>query len=504
MKRITAASGLHGSICVPGDKSISHRSVMLGAIAEGNTYVRGFLKSADCLATIDCFRRMGIDIEELPADPKIFQGAEAGETMLVIRGKGLRGLRPVRRAGMPDGEVFLDAMNSGTTTRLISGILAGQDFTSHITGDDSLKKRPMNRIIRPLGEMGIKATSEHGDGRLPLTIHGGKPHATVYESPVASAQVKSCVLLAGLYCDEPVTLIEPSLSRNHTELMLESFGAKLTQNILKDESITSGKDNPENGDRPENDGKDDQCAYAQGQIGEAGKAETTIYPGNILRGQRIQVPGDISSAAYFLVAGLIVPESEVTCLHVGINRTRDGILRVIRAMGGSLELKNIHREGQEPVADLVVRSSHLHGTEIGGALIPALIDELPVIAVMAACAEGDTVIKDAAELKVKETNRLAEIVKDLTIMGVSVEETQDGMVIHGAGEAVSGETAFQSRGAMLPLKGAEIDPRGDHRMAMAFSVAALAAEGTTTILDEECVSVSYPSFYSDLESLRIV
>lgn len=483
MKKLTAASkGLRGSVRVPGDKSISHRSVMFGAIAEGETCVLGFLKSADCLATIDCFRKMGIRIEEVPADPKIFPDAEEDGKMLVIHGKGLRGLRPVtdgdgQFAGTEavesaaqksdsdeepaSAEVFLDAMNSGTTTRLISGILAGQKFTSHITGDESLKTRPMNRIIRPLGKMGIEVTSEHGDGRLPLTIHGGKPHAIRYESPVASAQVKSCVLLAGLFCDSPTTLIEPTLSRNHTELMLESFGAKLTRRILKED----------------------------------GKAETTIYPGNALRGQRISVPGDISSAAYFLAAGLIVPDSEVTCLHVGVNPTRDGILRVIRAMGGSLEERNVHKEGQEPVADLVVRSSCLHGTKIGGALIPTLIDEIPVIAVLAACAEGDTVIRDAAELKVKETNRLAEIVKDLTLMGVSVDETDDGMVIHGAGGTASG--------GKLPLRGAKIDPNGDHRMAMAFSVAALAAEGTTSILDDGCVSVSYPSFYKDLEGLAL-
>ena len=433
MKVIQKASGLRGTVTVPGDKSVSHRSVMIGAIAEGDTVVRGFLKSADCLATIDCFRRMGIEIEET--------GGE--DPLLIIHGRGLRGLQG------SDEITSLYAANSGTTVRLMSGILAGQGFVSRITGDASLSRRPMRRILEPLGRMGINAVSEDGSGRLPIRIEGGRPGGICYEQPVASAQVKSCVLLAGLYADSPCTVIEPALSRNHTELMLEAFGGRLDTELLAD-----------------------------------GRAKVTVFPGAALEGREIKVPGDISSAAYFLAAGLIVPDSEVTLRGVGINETRDGILRVIRAMGGEIEISGRRMEGQEPAADLTVRSSRLHGTEIGGAMIPTLIDEIPVIAVMAACAEGDTVIRDAGELKVKETDRLAEIVKDLRLMGISAEEAPDGMVIHGG-----------------RLRSAVIDPAGDHRMAMASAVAGLAAEGGVSISDEECVNISYPGFFRDLQGL---
>ena len=442
MKKIPFATSLRGTLSVPGDKSISHRSVMLGAIAEGRTRVRGFLKSEDCLATIECFRKMGIRIEELTGLSAHMPEADPEEAVLVIHGKGLHGLTE------PDGE--LNAMNSGTTARLLTGILAGQPFVSRITGDESLRSRPMGRIIRPLSYMGVMCATEDGCERLPMSVFGGEVHPVRYESPIASAQVKSCVLLAGLYADGPTFYTEPALSRNHTELMLGAFGGNLkVRQKQGSESVT-----------------------------------TILYPGTILTGQDIYVPGDISSAAYFLAAGLIVPDSEITIRGVGINGTRDGILRVIRAMGGDLTVENIRMEGRETVADLTVRSSELTGTDIGGALIPALIDEIPVIAVMAACAKGTTVIRDAAELKVKESDRLHEIVKDLRLMGIRVDETDDGMIIRGG-----------------TLKGAKIDPGGDHRMAMAFSVAGLVSEGTTVITDEQCVNISYPGFYEDLYSL---
>ncbi len=443
-KRITRAASLHGKIKVPGDKSISHRSVMLGAISRGETRVRGFLKSADCLATIDCFRKLGITIEEVEDNDVPAGTFSQPRQLLVIHGKGLHGLRA------PEG-VILDAKNSGTTVRLLSGILAGQNFSSEITGDRSLQKRPMGRIMKPLSAMGISVDSVHQNHCVPLIIHGGHPKAIHWTNKVASAQVKSCVLFAGLYADDPTFYTEPTLSRNHTELMLQAFGGNL-------------KVKKKNG---------------------SDEVTTILYPGTILEGQDITVPGDISSAAYFLAAGLLVPNSELLIENVGINETRDGILRVIRAMGGKIELTNIRMQGREPVSDLLVRSSKLHGTTIGGSLIPTLIDELPIIAVMAAAAEGDTVITDAAELRVKETDRLAAITNDLRLMGIQVDETEDGMVIHGG-----------------RLHGAVIDPDGDHRMAMAFSVAGLIADDSTRILNAECVDVSYPTFYTDLASLN--
>ena len=443
MLEISRASGLRGTLTVPGDKSISHRSVMLGAISEGETCVRGFLKSADCLATIRCFRTLGVRIEERFGDDKKFGGVPEDEPLLVIHGAGLRGLSD-------PGEKVLDAGNSGTTVRLLSGILAGQNFVSEITGDRSLCSRPMGRIITPLEYMGIMVASQNGNGCAPLRIFGGTPRGIHYVSRIASAQVKSCVLLAGLYADEPTFYTEPSLSRNHTELMLSAFGGNLKTRKKPDEDETT----------------------------------TILYPGTVLYGQDITIPGDISSAAFFLAAGLIVPGSSVTLKNVGINETRDGIIRVIRAMGGDLTVSNVRIEGREPVADLTVRSSALHGADIGGALIPALIDEIPVIAVMAACADGVTVIRDAAELKVKESDRLAAIAGNLQRMGIDVTETGDGMIISGG-----------------TLKGTDIDPKGDHRIAMAFSIAGLVSKGTTTITDEGCVDVSYPDFYEDLRSL---
>ncbi len=416
---------LHGELTVPGDKSISHRSVMFGAISEGITEVTHFLKSADCLSTISCFRKMGITIEE------------EAQTLL-IHGKGLHGLSA-------PAEV-LDTGNSGTTTRLISGILAGQSFESHLIGDASICKRPMGRIMKPLLAMGADITSDRGNDCAPLTIKGHPLKAIHYDSPVASAQVKSCVLLAGLYADGPVSVTEPALSRNHTELMLSSFGA----------SVTS--------------------------FG----TTATILPDPHLAGQKVSVPGDISSAAYFICAALMVPGSEVLIRNVGINPTRDGILRVVRAMGADIEYRNIREQAGEKTADLLVRyTKDLHGTVIEGDLIPTLIDEIPVIAVLAATADGETVIRDAKELRVKESDRLTIMVDSLSAMGCDIEGTPDGMIIRGG----------------RPMQGAQIDSHLDHRIAMSFAVASLVAEGTTTIQNAECVNISYPEFYRDLASL---
>ncbi|MDO4615783.1 MAG: 3-phosphoshikimate 1-carboxyvinyltransferase [Lachnospiraceae bacterium] len=436
-----AEKALRGTVKIPGDKSISHRSVLLGAIANGDTTAHGFLRSADCLATIDCFRALGISIEErteIAAD-----GSE--DNVVIIHGKGLRGLSEPSKV--------LDAMNSGTTVRLISGILSGQNFDSTITGDASLRKRPMRRIMEPLEMMGIMTESVENNDCIPLIIHGGNPRAIRYTSKVASAQVKSCVLLAGLYAEDPTFLTEPALSRNHTELMLSAFGGNVKSKVNK----------------------------------ETGEATAIVYPGTILEGQEITIPGDISSAAYFLAAGLLVPGSEILLQNVGINDTRDGILRVIRAMGGSIKLNHVRMEGGEPVADILVSASELHGTKIGGSLIPTLIDEIPVIAVMAACADGDTEITDASELRVKESDRLAAIAEGLTAMGISVEERKDGLLIHGG-----------------TLHGASIRSLGDHRLAMAFAIAGIVAEGETEIDDIECVNISYPEFFADLENLRSI
>lgn len=427
---LTNISGLRGEVSVPGDKSISHRCVMFGSIASGITEVTNFLPGADCRATIDCFRRLGIDIEHK-------------ETSVIIHGKGLHGLRAPQN--------ILDVGNSGTTTRLISGILAGQPFDSKLSGDDSLNSRPMKRIMEPLSQMGANISSVLRNGCAPLYITPGHLHGIHYISPVASAQVKSCLLLAGLYAEGETSVTEPSLSRNHTELMLKEFGA------------------------------DVRTTY---EIG-GDKATASIRPCSELYGQKISVPGDISSAAYFIAAGLLVPDSQILVKNVGINPTRAGILKVCEDMGADITLINERKEGGEPIADILVRTSRLHGTVIEGSLIPTLIDEIPIIAVMAAMAEGTTVIRDAAELKVKETNRIETVTDNLRAMGCDIEPTDDGMIIHGG----------------KPLHGATIHTLLDHRIAMAFSIAALIADGVTKILDSHCVDVSYPTFYDTFEGL---
>lgn len=420
----TKKNSLKGEITVPGDKSISHRGIMFGSIAKGTTEITGFLNSADCNSTMNCFKNMGINIEK-------------NADIVLVHGKGLRGLSAPANP--------LDAGNSGTTVRLMSGILSGQNFTSVITGDASIQKRPMKRIMEPLSQMGANIHSVHDNNCAPLSITGSTLHGINYVSPTASAQVKSSILLAGLYADGKTTVTEPEISRNHSEIMLQAFGASLSA-----------------------DGK-----------------SVTISPAEDLFGQQVVVPGDISSAAYFIAAGLITPNSEILIKNVGINPTRDGILRVAKDMGGNITLLNEKTVCGEKIADILVKSSDLKGIEISGSIIPTLIDELPVIAIMAACAQGTTTVKDAAELKVKECNRIDAVTLNLNAMGGDITATDDGFIING------GKT----------LNGRSIETYHDHRIAMSFAVASLVADGTTTITNSECVTISYPNFYMDLESL---
>jgi 3-phosphoshikimate 1-carboxyvinyltransferase len=422
--KFTKATPLKGEITIPGDKSISHRSVMFGSIAKGTTEISHFLSGADCLSTISCFQNMGVSIDIV------------GDSVLV-KGRGLRGLKkPVDT---------LDCGNSGTTTRLISGILAAQDFDVTLTGDDSIKKRPMKRIMEPLSLMGAEITSINDNGCAPLSVTGKKLHGIHYTSQVASAQIKSSILLAGLYAEGETKVTEPYISRNHSEIMLKYFGAD-----VKTEGTTA-------------------C----------------ITPPKELFGNKINVPGDISSAAFFIAAGLMIPGSEILIRNTGINPTRDGILSVCRDMGANITLLNENTDSGEPTADILVKHSSLHGTTIEGSIIPRLIDELPMIAAMACFAEGETIIKDAAELKVKESNRIEVMVQNLTAMGADVTETEDGMIIRGG----------------KPLYGAVIDSKLDHRIAMTFAVTGLCADGETEILGADCVNISYPGFYKDLEKL---
>lgn len=417
-------TSLRGELTVPGDKSISHRAVMFGSLAQGDTHIRHFLTGADCLSTIGCFRAMGIGIEQ-------------NENEVIVHGKGLHGLTAPAKT--------LDVGNSGTTIRLLSGILAGQSFDSMITGDPSICRRPMKRIISPLLSMHADVRSKRGNNCAPLVIHGKPLSGIHYQSPVASAQVKSCVLLAGLYADSPVSVTEPVLSRNHTEIMLRKLGAD-----IKSEGTT-----------------------------------VTIQPDPLLTADEILVPGDISSAAYFIAAALLTPDSEILLRNVGTNPTRDGFLRVCEAMGASIERLNETTEG-EPACDLLVRSSSLHGTTVEGSIIPTLIDELPMIAVMACFAEGTTVIRDAKELRVKESDRIAVMTESLRSMGADIEAAEDGMIIRGG----------------KPLHGAVVDSHLDHRAAMSLAIAGGLCEGPLSIRGAECVNISYPGFYQDLKMMN--
>ena len=418
------AKSLKGDITVPGDKSISHRSLMLGSISEGRTRIKGLLRGADCLSTMSCMRDLCVSIDD--------DGDE-----IVVHGNGLHGLKAPSK--------MLYTGNSGTTTRILSGILAGQPFETTLTGDSSIEKRPMKRIIDPLTLMNAEISSVKGNDCAPLSIKPSNLHGINYDSPVASAQVKSCILLAGLYADSPTTITEPALSRNHTELMLKAFGADI----------------------------------------ETGGFSATLTPGNELHGQDVTIPGDISSAAYFLAAGLIGKDSDVFIRNVNINPTRAGIIKAIKSMGGFIEFYNERTISGEPVTDIYVKSSHLHGTEIGGEDIPTLIDEIPIIAVLAANADGQTIIKDAAELKVKESDRIKSISENLTKMGSDVMPTSDGMIIYGGAK----------------LHSAKINTEKDHRIAMAFTIASIPLDEDNVLDDRDCVKISYPDFFETLDSL---
>lgn len=422
---ISPVSSLKGEITVPGDKSISHRSIMLGSIANGVTVVRGILRGEDNLATMAAFRAMGVRIDD------------DGQT-LFIHGKGLYGLT--------EPSDVIDCGNSGTTIRLLSGLLAGQNFFSVLTGDQYLRKRPMKRVVEPLSRMGARILGRSGGTLAPLAINGGSLSAIGYESPVSSAQIKSAIMLAGLYADGETSVREPSLSRDHSERMFGLFGASL-------ETFHNG---------------------------------VTIKGGGELQGQEISVPGDISSSAFFLVAALITPDSELLIRNVGINPTRTGIIDILRSMGGRIELLNEREVSAEPVADILVRSSSLKGIPISGNLVPRAIDEFPAICVAAACAEGTTSIRDARELRVKETDRIAAMAVNLRALGVNVVECDDGMDITGV-ERLGGGVA---------------ESCGDHRIAMSLSIAGLVSNDAVTVNDIDCVATSFPKFYSLLEQVR--
>ncbi|MFD9626768.1 3-phosphoshikimate 1-carboxyvinyltransferase [Peribacillus muralis] len=419
----TDIQSLRGSIAIPGDKSISHRSIMFGALAEGETIVTNFLPGADCISTISCFKQLGIDIEQDGRNVR-------------IEGKGFNGLTEPKEV--------LDVGNSGTTIRLMSGILAGQDFSAVLTGDESIAKRPMTRVVNPLRQMGANIDGRKGAEYTPISIRGGKLEGIRYELPVASAQVKSAIILAGLQAEGETIIIEPEKTRDHTERMIEAFGGKI-----------------------EKDG------------------HTIKVGGNqVFKGTTIHVPGDISSAAFFLVAAAITKNSEVVLKNVGLNPTRTGILEVMKAMGADITIEK-KTSGGEPAGDITVRSSRLKGTTISGDLIPRLIDEIPVIALLATQAEGVTTIKDAAELKVKETNRIDTVANELSILGADITPTADGLLINGR----------------KALNGGKVTSHGDHRIGMMLAVAALITDGAVELADPDAIDVSYPEFFEHLTHL---
>ncbi|MGG2015005.1 3-phosphoshikimate 1-carboxyvinyltransferase [Bacillus sp. S10(2024)] len=421
-----AREGLRGTIVIPGDKSISHRSVMFGAIAHGKTTIKGFLPGADCLSTISCFREMGVSI------------TQNGNEVEVI-GKGMEGLQ--------EAEHVLDVGNSGTTIRLLLGILANTNLHFCLQGDHSIGKRPMKRVTKPLSLMGATIDGREDGTYTPLTIRGGNLQAIDYLAPVASAQVKSAILLAGLGARGVTSVTEPHVSRDHTERMLQVFGVQLKRKGTK----------------------------------------VSIEGGQQLIGTNIQVPGDISSAAFFLVGGAITPNSKLILQNVGINPTRTGIIDVLIKMGAKIAIEQGDLDTAEPAANLTIETSKLTGIEIGDDMIPRLIDEIPIIALAATQAEGITIIKDAHELKVKETNRIDTVVEELTKLGARIEATDDGMIIYG-------KTA---------LKGNTVNSHGDHRIGMMLAVAGCIAEGETLIEEAEAVGVSYPGFFEEIEQLRL-
>ena len=422
---VKKARNLKGTIRVPGDKSISHRSIMFGALAEGVTHVTGFLAADDCISTMHCFEALGVEIERV------------SETELKIHGVGLKGLK--------EPNVILDTGNSGTTTRILTGILAGQNIFAVMTGDASIRKRPMARVVEPLRLMGAEIWGRGGGTYVPLGIKGTALQGIAYDMPVASAQVKTCLLMAGLLAEGETILTEPSKSRDHTERMLELFSARL---LVK-------------GNR------------------------YTITGGQQLKAAQVDVPGDISSAAFFMVAALIAGDSIVTIENVGVNPTRTGVLDALDAMGAGIELANRSNLSNEPRASLLVSGRQLNAITIEGDLIPRLIDEIPIIAVAATQAHGMTTIRDASELRVKESDRIAALTQELRKMGADIEELEDGMIINGP----------------TPLKGARVGSHGDHRIAMSLAVAGLVAEGETIVEDSEAIAISYPEFERTLSEL---
>ncbi len=421
--KIRRAPAIHTEITVPGDKSISHRAILLAALTNGPCVIRGFLPGEDCLSTVGAMRALGVSIEI------------QDETTVLVRGT-----RGVFKA--PAGDI--DCGNSGTTMRLLSGLLAAQPFETRLVGDASLSKRPMKRVIEPLTQMGAKFVAEGGDGRPPLKVKGAKLRSIQYASPVSSAQVKSAILLAGLFAEGKTTVTEPSQSRDHTERMLEYFLVRPQKNGLS----------------------------------------TSIRGGQTPESRDFEVPGDISSAAFWLVAAAANPDSKILVRKVGLNQTRTGVLGVLLRMGAHVR-EIVENEEAEPMGTVELRGARLKGTVIEGKEIPNVIDELPILAVAGALAEGLTVIRDAKELRVKETDRIAAIATNLRAMGAEVQETEDGMEIQGG----------------KPLRGATVDSFGDHRIAMAFAIAGLFAEGETVITGTGCVATSYPGFEAQLQEL---
>jgi len=428
---VQPAKYLTGGLDLPGDKSISHRYAMLAALADGTSELRNFSAAADCHSTLACMSALGADVR-------------IDKDIVRVTGRGLSGLKSSWRA--------LDAGNSGTTMRLLSGILAGQQFSSKLTGDDSLQKRPMKRVIGPLREMGADIRARE-DNFAPLEIRGTKLKAIDYKMPMASAQVKSAVLLAGLFADDVTRVTEPARTRDHTELALEEFGASIE--------------------------KDGRTTRLHGLAGANGRGK--------LMAKSLDVPGDLSSAVFFIAAASLFPDSNVLIHNVGLNPTRTAILDVFASMGAAIEMLGLKSAHGEVVGDLSVKGASLRGGVIAGAQIPLVIDELPMLAALGPYTEEGIEIRDAAELRVKESDRIAALAENLRRMGASVEERPDGLKVEGcrAGK----------------LRGAEIDPRGDHRIAMAFAVAGLAAEGSTTIRDADCAGVSFPAFFQELNRL---
>ncbi|PLT34880.1 3-phosphoshikimate 1-carboxyvinyltransferase [Bacillus sp. V5-8f] len=419
----TNITSLNGILNVPGDKSVSHRSIMFGAISHGETTVENFLPGADCLSTISCFRKLGVRIEEDGSSVRVF-------------GKGLEGLQKPTE--------MLDVGNSGTTIRLMLGILAGREFEVELAGDHSIAKRPMTRVVKPLRQLGAVIDGKNNGEFTPLTIKGGDLKGITYELPVASAQVKSAILLAGLQAEGETVVIEPEKTRDHTERMISEFGGQVTRD----------------GNR------------------------ITVNGKQTLTATHIDVPGDISSAAFFMVAAAITENSEVKLMNVGLNPTRTGIIDVMKNMGADIDVEILKHEG-EPSGNITVRSSNLQGTEISGDLIPRLIDEIPVIALLATQAQGVTVIKDAQELKVKETNRIDTVAKELASLGADITPTEDGLIIKG-GPA---------------LKGCTVSSHGDHRIGMMLAIAALVTHGEMELHDPSAIEVSYPGFFEHLSTL---